>query len=49
MSGTITFAPLGAGETSIGVRLTREDWFKGCASELRVHDRALPASELERE
>lgn len=49
MSGTIAFAPLGPGETSIGVRLTRVDWFKGCASELRVHDRALPAAELGRE
>jgi hypothetical protein len=49
MSGDTTFAPLAAGETSIGVRLTREDWFKGCASELRVHDRALPAAELARE
>jgi hypothetical protein len=46
LSGAVEFPPLAPGEMSIGTRLTREDWFQGCASELRVHARALAADEL---
>jgi hypothetical protein len=46
LSGAVEFAPLAPGEMSIGTRLTRVDWFRGCASELRVHARALAADEL---
>jgi hypothetical protein len=46
LSGDVIFAPLGAGQMSVGTRLTLEDWYKGCASELRIHRRAVPAEEL---
>jgi Concanavalin A-like lectin/glucanases superfamily len=49
LSGAVAFAPLGAGEMSIGTRINQVDWFKGCASELRIHDRALPTGELGRD
>lgn len=46
LSGEVIFAPLGAGQMSIGTRLNQVDWYKGCASELRIHARAVPAEEL---
>ena len=49
LSGAVAFAPLGAGEMSIGTRINQVDWFKGCASELRIHDRALASVELARD
>ena len=49
LSGEVIFAPLGAGQASVGTRLTLEDWYKGCASELRIHARAVPAEELGRD
>jgi hypothetical protein len=49
LSGALDFAPIGAGELSLGTRINRVDWFAGCASELRIHDRALPATELGRD
>jgi hypothetical protein len=49
LSGEVIFAPLAAGQASVGTRLTLEDWYKGCASELRIHARAVPAEELGRD
>ena len=49
LSGDVIFAPLGAGQMSLGVRLTVVDWYKGCASELRIHRRSVPARELARD
>jgi len=49
LSGAVTFAPLGAGQMSVGTRINLVDWYKGCASELRFHDRALPADALGRD
>ena len=46
LSGEVIFAPLAAGQMSLGTRLTLEDWYKGCASELRIHARAVPAEGL---
>jgi hypothetical protein len=46
LSGEVIFAPLAAGQMSLGTRLTLEDWYKGCASELRIHARAVSAEEL---
>jgi hypothetical protein len=44
--GEVIFAPLAAGQMSVGTRLTLEDWYKGCASELRIHARAVPREAL---
>ena len=46
LSGEVAFAPLAPGQMSLGTRLNQVDWFKGCASELRVHARALASEEL---
>lgn len=48
LSGALEFAPLGPGEMSLGVRLNRQYWFKGCIRELRFWSRALPANELQK-
>lgn len=46
--GNVNFAPLGKGQMSLGARLNRESWFKGCVREIRISPIALPAAELER-
>jgi len=46
--GKVTFAPLGKGQMSLGARLNRESWFKGCVREIRISPSALPAAELQR-
>jgi hypothetical protein len=46
LSGEVAFAPLAPGQMSLGTRLNQVDWFKGCASELRVHARPLASEEL---
>ena len=48
LSGSLPFAPLGAGRMALGVRLNRQYWFKGCIRELRIAPRALAASELQK-
>jgi hypothetical protein len=45
-SGFVAFRPLGAGRTSIGVRLNRVHWFKGKIRMLRVTPRALASEHL---
>lgn len=47
--GKVTFAPLGKGQMSLGARLNRESWFKGCVREIRFSPVALGASDLQRE
>ena len=43
LSGAVAFAPLGAGRTSIGVRLNRGSWFKGLVHSIRFTPRARAA------
>jgi hypothetical protein len=47
LEGTIEFGPMDKGEISIGVRLNRVSWFKGQIREIRFHDAALGARELQ--
>ena len=46
LEGAVPFEPLGSGRASLGVRLNRVSWFKGCVRELRVTPAVLPAAEL---
>jgi hypothetical protein len=46
LEGDVQFEPLGSGRASLGVRLNRVSWFKGCLRELRVTPAVLPAAEL---
>jgi len=48
LAGAVTVTPFAAGRTSLGVRLNRVDWYKGDIQEVRFHDRALAAAELQR-
>jgi hypothetical protein len=48
LSGEITFGPMVAGTTSIGVRQNLVSWFKGNIREVRIHPVALAASALQR-
>jgi hypothetical protein len=48
LEGAVPFEPLCPGRTSLGVRLNRVSWFKGCLRELRVTPTVLSAAELER-
>lgn len=47
-AGTLAMTPLGSGTTSLGVRLNRVSWFKGCIREVRVTATALGAEGLQR-
>jgi hypothetical protein len=47
-SGSIEFEPLAEGRMSLGVRLNRVSWFKGCIRALAISPRALEAGELQR-
>jgi hypothetical protein len=46
--GPVTFAPLGAGRTSLGVRQNQVSWFRGRLRELRVSPVALLNADLQR-
>jgi hypothetical protein len=46
--GAIDFGPMGAGRTSVGVRLNQVFWFKGEIAEVRFHPRAVAVPELQR-
>ncbi len=48
LSGPVAMTPFAAGRTSLGVRLTREYWFKGAIREVRFHRTALNAEQLQR-
>ena len=44
-SAELHLAPQGAGQTSVGTRINRKDYFKGAVLEARMTNRALsPAS-----
>lgn len=47
-SGALSFAPLGSGRISLGVRQNQVSWFKGCLSELRISPTALGPEELQK-
>lgn len=46
--GKVAFTPLRKGQMSLGARLNREAWFKGCVREIRFSPTALSAAELQR-
>lgn len=48
LAGELGFAPLGPGQMSVGVRLNRQYWFKGCIREVRITPRALGAAQLQK-
>ena len=45
-SATVQLPPIGAGHTSVGVRIDRKDYFKGAILLARMTPRALPDSEF---
>jgi hypothetical protein len=48
LEGEIAFGPMQDGRTSLGVRLNRVFWFKGCIAEVRFHGAAMEATKLQR-
>ena len=44
----VGFTPFAPGRMALGVRLTRESWFKGVIREVRIHPAALADAELQR-
>jgi hypothetical protein len=48
LEGPVAFAPMGPGRISLGVRLNRVYWFKGCIAEVRFARSAIPAGRLRR-
>jgi len=48
LAGEVAFAPLGAGQVSLGVRQNKVYWFKGGMREVRWHAAALKPEELQR-
>lgn len=46
--GKVAVVPLRKGQMSLGARLNREAWFKGCVREIRFSPVALSAGELQR-
>jgi hypothetical protein len=46
LEGAVPFEPLCPGRASLGVRLNRVSWFKGCLRELRVTPGVVPSAEL---
>lgn len=45
--GKVRFQPLGAGSTSLGMRLNQVHWFQGCIAEVRYDSRALLPRQLQ--
>jgi hypothetical protein len=48
MEGLVDFAPMGAGQISLGVRQNKVFWFKGAIAEVRFHPTAIAPDELQR-
>jgi hypothetical protein len=46
LSGEVNFKPLGAGQTSIGVRLNKRSWFKGRIRTIRITPDSLAPAGL---
>jgi hypothetical protein len=49
LEGAVSFGPLGAGRTSIGVRQNKVSWFKGRIRLVRITPEALPPESLLRQ
>jgi hypothetical protein len=47
LEGDTNFPAMTSGNTSIGVRLNKVNWFKGAIKEIRFNDRALKISEMQ--
>lgn len=45
-AGSVAVTPMKRGEMAVGFRLSRENWFQGCVSELRFATAALSSTEL---
>jgi hypothetical protein len=48
LAGPVDFAPMSDGRMSLGVRLNRVYWFKGCIKEVRFNPEALNPADLRR-
>ena len=48
MDGAIDLPPMGPGQISLGMRLNKIYWFKGCIREVRFHRVALTSEELQK-
>jgi hypothetical protein len=46
LTGTVAFPPMGAGQTSVGVRQNKVYWFKGQIKEVRFYPAALAPADL---
>jgi hypothetical protein len=46
LSGPVSFAPMGEGRTSVGVRMNRVFWFQGRIKEVRFYPAALDPADL---
>jgi hypothetical protein len=46
LQGAVAFAPLGPGQTALGMRFNKVHWFKGVILRVRFTPRALAATEL---
>jgi Concanavalin A-like lectin/glucanases superfamily len=49
LEGKVNFAPMTAGQISLGVRQNKVFWFKGGIAEVRFHPAALTPEQLQRE
>jgi len=47
LEGDVAFAPMEAGQISLGVRQNKVYWFQGSIREVRFHPTALPPAELQ--
>lgn len=48
LEGEVTFAPMGPGQISLGVRQNKISWFKGLIGEVRFHQVALDEKNLQK-
>lgn len=48
LEGKIAFKPMTTGRMSLGVRMNKVSWYKGCIREIRFTPKALPAESLQR-
>jgi hypothetical protein len=47
LEGKVAFRPMTRGRMSIGVRLNKVSWYKGCIREIRLTPRALQEQSLQ--
>ena len=48
LEGEVVFTPTTSGQISLGVRLTRAFWFRGCIQEVRFHSAAIEPAAMQR-